>query len=75
MTTIPGKPIRVQKWIHGRLCVLNVAVDAILPDFEPREPMLEPPAIRLLDSLQRLADAGDVEELEKHGTVYVRKSA
>jgi hypothetical protein len=73
--TIPGKRIRVHKWIHSDKCVLHVEVEAVVPDFEPREPLLTPPTVRFLDSLQRLANAGQVEELAKHGDVYVRRTA
>ncbi len=36
---------------------------------------IEAETMRYLDRLQALADAGDVDELEKHGDVYVRRSA
>lgn len=72
---IPGKRIRVTKWIHGRLCVVRVETDAIVPDADPSEPCLEPATVKWLDELQRLADAGDVGSLEKHGEVFVRRSA
>jgi hypothetical protein len=73
--TIPGKPTCVHKWIHSDLCVLHVEVEAVIPDFEPREPLLTPPIVRFLDSLQSLANAGQIDELAKHGTVYVRRTA
>lgn len=73
---IPGKRVQLTKWIHGRLCVLRVQVEGVIPDGAGEsEPCLEPPAVRLLDELQRLADAGRVDELGRHGDVYVRKSA
>ncbi len=72
---IPGKRVRMTKWIHGRLCVARVEVEAIVPDSDPPEPCLEPATVKWLDELQRLADAGDVDALEKHGEVFVRRSA
>ena len=72
---IPGKRIKVIRWIEGNLCALRAEVDAVIPDAEPSEPCFELESIRLLDHLQELADAGKIEELEKHGTVYLRKSA
>ena len=75
MPQIPGKRVRIPKWIHGRLCVVRVDAEAIIPDADPSEPCLEPATLRWLDELQRLADAGDVDALEKVGEVFVRRSA
>lgn len=72
---VNGKRIMVPKWIHGHSCVLRTEVEAVIPDADPSEPCLEPPTLRLLDELQRLANANLIDELEKHGTVYVRKTA
>ena len=72
---IPGKRVRVPKWVHGRLCVVRVEADAVIPDADPSEPCLEPATLRWLDELQRQADAGDVEALAKVGEVFVRRSA
>lgn len=75
MTSIPGKRVRIPKWVHGRLCVVRVEADAVIPDADPSEPCLEPATLRWLDDLQRLADAGDVEALAQFGDVFVRRSA
>ena len=72
---IAGKRVNVTKWIHGDRCVLSTEVEAIRPDDDPDETYLEPDVVRFLDRLQQLADAGNVDELSKHGIVYVRKSA
>ena len=72
---IPGKRIKLTKWIHGKLAVVRVNVDAIIPDADPSEPCLEPETVRLLDDLQRRADAGDVEGLSKLGEVFVPRVA
>lgn len=72
---IDGKHTRLTKWIHGDLCVLRVVVDAIVPTFDPQEPYLEPRVVNFLDHLQQLANGGQIDELMKHGQVYVRKSA
>lgn len=72
---IDGKRIQVPQWIHGKLCVVRVSVEAVIPDEDPSEPCFEPVAVRWMDELQRFADEGNVEELAKHGDVYVRKSA
>lgn len=72
---LSGKRVKVSKWIHGRLCAVRVEVEAIIPDADPSEPCLEPETIKRLDELQRLADAGNVQALEQHGEVFVRRSA
>ena len=72
---VEGKRIKVPEWIHSGFCVVHVEVEAVLPDENPSEPCLEPDVIKYLDHLQELANAGNVDELEKHGTVYVRRSA
>ncbi len=61
---IKGKRIKVPQWIHGTQCVVRVDVDAVIPDADPSEPCFEPPAVRWMDELQRLADAGDVAVAE-----------
>ncbi len=72
---IPGKRIRLSKWVHGRVCVVRVEAEAVIPDADPSEPCLEPSILRWLDELQQLADAGDVDALSKIGEVYVRRTA
>lgn len=72
---VEGKRVRVVRWIHGRVCVVRVEVEAVIPDEDPSEPCLEPRTVRWLDDLQALADAGRVEELAKLGDVYVKRSA
>ena len=73
--SIPGKKVKVTRWIHAGVCVVKVQVDAVIPDEDPSEPCLEPATLRRLDELQQLADAGRITELAKYGTVYVRQSA
>ena len=72
---LPGKRSNLTKWIHGPLCAVRVQVEGVIPDADPSEPCLEPETLRFLDELQRLADAGNVAGLERHGEVFVRKSA
>lgn len=73
--TIPGERIKLHKWIHSGQVAVRVLVDAVIPDADPSEPCLEPPALRFLDEVQRLTNAGDVDALAKVGEVYVRRSA
>lgn len=72
---IKGKHVKIPQWIHGKLCVVRVEVDAVIPDEDPAEPCFEPPAVKWMDELQRLADAGDVNALASVGELYVRRSA
>lgn len=69
-----GKRIQLPQWIHSETCVVRVMVDAVIPDADPSEPCLEPPTVRFLDTLQQLANAGQIDELAKHGDVYVRRA-
>lgn len=68
----PDKLIKLKQWIHGSQCVAEVVVEAIVTSEEPDMPYLRPDTVRHLELLQQLADAGDVAELAKHGTVYQR---
>lgn len=70
-----AKVVKVPQWIHAGSCVVRVDADGVLLPDCPDEPSFTPETARWLESLQRLADAGQVDELVKHGTVYVRKSA
>jgi len=70
-----GKRVHVPKWIYSDLCVVHVQAEAVIPDEDSSEPCIEPETARYLDRIQELAHAGKLEELEKHGVVYVRRSA
>lgn len=69
------KRIKVPKWIHAGPCVVRVEAEALLLPDCPDEPSFTPETVRWLERLQHLADNGEITELAKHGTVYVRKSA
>ena len=72
---LQGRRTKIERWIHATVCVVRVEVDAIIPDADPSEPCLEPQTIRFLDDVQNKADRGAINELEKLGDVYVRRSA
>lgn len=70
-----GERLKVVEWVHGGPCVVRVEVEGIRPADDEGEIYFDAATVRHLDELQRLADAGDMTELAKHGTVYVRQSA
>lgn len=72
---VPGRRIKIDQWIHSGPCVVRVAVEAVIPDEDPSEPCFEAETVRWLDQLQQLADAGQVDELARHGDVYIRRTA
>lgn len=51
---------------------MTVELDAAIEPDHLDAPSLKPDAIRYLEILTRLAEAGDVAALRKAGTVYVR---
>ena len=70
---VPGKRVKLTKWIHGTRCVVAVEVDAVIPTADPSEPCLEPATVKWLDELQAMANAGNVTALARVGEVYVRR--
>jgi hypothetical protein len=72
---ISGERTKIVEWIQGDNFVVRVEVDAIIPDFDPSEPCLEPATIKFLDDVQEKANRGLINELKKVGEVYVRQSA
>jgi len=70
-----GERTKIVEWIRGNNFVVRVEVDAIVPEFDPSEPCLEPEAIRFLDEVKDMANRGLIGELKKVGEVYVRQTA
>lgn len=70
-----GEAIKMTEWIEGSHFVVRVEVDAILPDEDPSEPCYSRETVQFLEKVQSLADEGNIDELSKHGEVYVRRSA
>lgn len=64
--------IKLHRWIEGDDFAVEVEIDGFSVDDKPYL-MLE--TIRHLDGLKKLADARDFAELEKHGMIYMRRSA
>ena len=72
---LTGERTTSVQWIQGDNFVVRVVVEAIIPDFDPSEPCLEPEVVRFLDEVQEKANRGLLAELEKMGEVYVKRSA
>ena len=72
---LPGRRIRIPRWVFGDRYIVQVEVDAILPEDEPTEPCLEPATLHHLDQIQQWINSGQLDELEKAGAVYIRQSA
>ena len=70
-----GERTKIVKWIQGNNFVVRVVVDAIVSDFDPSEPCLEPRTVRFLDDVQEKANRRLFAELEKVGEVYVKRPA
>jgi hypothetical protein len=73
--TLPGQRVRIPRWVFGDRYVVQVEVEAVVPDDDPSEPCLDPATLRYLDQIQQWINAGQVDELEKAGAVYTRQSA
>ena len=73
--TIQGERVELSRWIHSGTGAVHVEVTAITPSDDPSQVCLEPDTVRYLDELQRLAEAGNGEELSRHGDVFIRRSA
>lgn len=68
---IEGQRVRRTRWIHAGPCVVQVEVDAVIPDEDPSEACFEPQTVRFLKEVHDHAAAGDVEWLKGIGRVYV----
>ena len=72
---IEGKRVRRHRWIHGSAAVVRVEVEAVIPDFDPRQACFEPKTVKFLKLVREKADAGDVAWLRTVGEVYARVPA
>jgi hypothetical protein len=73
--SLRGQRVKIPRWVHAGPCVVYLEVDAVIPEADPSEPCLEPATVRLLDQIQGLAEAGEIAQLQRYGTVYIRQSA
>jgi hypothetical protein len=63
---------RFTQWVRGGSYVVAVAVEVVFPPHDPSVPCLKPETVRYLEKLTERATAGDLDELRKAGTVYVK---
>src|SRR5690348_15496517 len=65
---------RFTQWVRGGGYAVAVEVEGIVPPEDPSVRCLNPGTVRYLEKLTERAAAGDLEELRKAGTVYVKMS-
>jgi hypothetical protein len=63
---------RLTQWVRGGAYAVAVPVEAVFPQEDPSVPCLIPETVRYLEKLTERAAAGDLDELRKAGTVYVK---
>ena len=63
---------RFTQWVRGGAYAVAVQVEAVYPPEDPSVPCLKPETVCYLEKLTERAAAGDLDELRKAGTVYVR---
>ncbi len=63
---------RFMQWVRGGMYAVAVPVEVIFPPEDPSVPCLKPDTVRYLEQLTERAAAGDLVELRKAGTVYVK---
>jgi hypothetical protein len=63
---------RFTQWVRGGIYAVAVPVEAIFPPDDSSVPCLKPDTVRYLEKLTERATAGDLVELRKAGTVYVK---
>ncbi len=63
---------RIIEWVTGGRYAVAVEVEAIIYPDRLDAPYLTPQTVRYLEEVTKLAEAGDLEGLQKAGTVYIR---
>jgi len=72
---IPGKRVKIPRWVHTDDYVVRVEVEAVIPDADPSEPCLEAETMQWLCEIRRHADEGDTQWLANIGELYVKQPA
>jgi len=68
---IEGRRIKKMRLIRAGRLIVQVEVDAVIPDADPSEPCYEPDVVEFIREVHERADAGDIEWLKTVGDVYV----
>lgn len=72
---VPGKRIKRTRLIRTDKYVVAVEVEMVIPPDDPREPCLEPEAVKFLREVKDRAERDDVKWLTEHGKVYAAVGA
>jgi hypothetical protein len=67
---IPGQRIKRTRLVQGGRYVVAVDVEMVIPPDDPSEPCYEAEAIQLFRDVSEHAERGDLDWLQRHGTVY-----
>ncbi len=67
---IPGKRVLRTRLVRTRNFVVAVDVEAVIPEDDASEPCYEAETVQLLREVEKRAEQGDVEWLQRHGKVY-----
>ena len=59
-----------KRWIQRGQYAVEVEVQVVYPEDDPREACLEPATVRWLDEVARRAEAGDLDYLRTAGRVF-----
>jgi hypothetical protein len=59
-----------KRWVQRGKYAVEVEVEVIFPEDDPREPCLEPQTVRWLDEIATRAEQGDVDYLRSVGRVF-----
>jgi len=70
-----GKRVRRTRLVRTEKYIVEVEVDAVIPDADPGEPCYEPETIEFLRKVEQWAEQEDVEWLKRRGKVYAAVDA
>ncbi len=72
---IPGKRVQRTRLVRTDTYIIEVQVEAVIPDADPAEPCYEAETVELLREVEARAKSGDIEWLKRHGKVYAALDA
>ncbi len=68
---IEGRRIKKSRLIRAGRFIVQVKVDAVIPDADHSEPCCEPEVVEFIRQIHDRAEAGDIEWLRTVGDVYI----